>query len=294
MKFALICTNSTHPFAPFCACAYASSNYKPKYQNQNQNPNPITTFCKPFTLPTILSLKASHSKPSRLVALCAPRAAKSSNAKLENSGLDEEVLSEETIVEDENSQSQWNVEVGNPIVPANVVKLSLSDQAFLLLAFIACTTSVAFTSLVIAAVPTLYAMARAATSLSKLADTAREELPSTMAAIRLSGMEISDLTLELSDLSQEIADGVSKSTKAVQAAEAGIRQIGTVARQQTISMIQERASLPIISLQPVVAGAAKKTSHAVGQATKTFMNMISRGEFNSENEDDSGVDRVEI
>jgi hypothetical protein len=59
-------------------------------------------------------------------------------------------------------------------------------------------------------------------------------------------------------------------------------------------MIQERASLPIISLQPVVAGAAKKTSHAVGQATKSFMNMISRGEFNSENEDDSGIDRVEI
>jgi hypothetical protein len=154
--------------------------------------------------------------------------------------------------------------------------------------------------------------------------------------------------------SQEIADGVSKSTQAVQAAEAGIRQIGALARQQTMcmlksatlfffylksappapfvsklsfsilfllfskhilvlflvvvpffvywdhnssydtAMIQERASLPIISLQPVVAGAAKKTSNAVGQATKTFMNIISRGEFTSENEDDSGIDRVEI
>ncbi|XP_044476911.1 uncharacterized protein LOC123204363 isoform X2 [Mangifera indica] len=155
-------------------------------------------------------------------------------------------------------------------------------------------TSVAFTSLVIAAVPTLLAMGRAATSLAKLADTAREDLPSTMAAIRLSGMEISDLTLELSDLSQEIADGVNKSAQAVQAAEAGVRQIGTLARQQTISMIQERASLPIISLQPVVAGAAKKTSHAVGQATKTFMNMISRGEFRAGNGDDNGIDRLEI
>ncbi|KAL0011483.1 hypothetical protein SO802_006591 [Lithocarpus litseifolius] len=138
------------------------------------------------------------------------------------------------------------------------------------------------------------AMGRAATSLSKLADTAREELPSTMAAIRLSGMEISDLTLEQSVLSQEIADGVSKSTQAVQAPEAGIRQIGAVARQQTISMIQKRASLPIISLQPVVAGAAKKTSHAVGQATKTLMNMIFRGEFSSESEDDSGHIAVNI
>lgn len=31
-------------------------------------------------------------------------------------------------------------------------------------------------------------------------DVTREELPDTMAAIRLSGMEISDLTMELSDL----------------------------------------------------------------------------------------------
>lgn len=58
-------------------------------------------------------------------------------------------------------------------------------------------------------------------------------------------------------------------------------------------MIEERASLPIISLQPVVVGAAKKTSRAVGQAKKTFMNMISRGEFSFENEDDSGIDRVD-
>ncbi|RVW63061.1 hypothetical protein CK203_065299 [Vitis vinifera] len=137
------------------------------------------------------------------------------------------------------------------------------------------------------------AMGRAATSLAKLADTAREELPSTMAAIRLSGMEISDLTLELSDLSQEIADGVSKSTQAVQAAEAGIRQIGTLARQQTASMIQERASLPIISLQPVVTGAAKKTSRAVGQATKTIINMISGKDFSSDDEDDDEVNRLE-
>ncbi|XP_009597936.1 uncharacterized protein LOC107802571 [Nicotiana tabacum] len=188
--------------------------------------------------------------------------------------------------------SSLNVEVGSPrILPTLFIpKFSLSDQAFFLLAFIACTTSVAFTSLVVAAVPTLFAMRRAAISLSKLADTAREELPSTMAAIRLSGMEISDLTLELSDLSQEIADGVNKSARAVQAAEAGIKQIGSLAHQQTMSMIQERADLPAISLQPVVAGAAKKTSRAVSQATRRFINMISGGELGSEMEDNGEVD----
>ena len=40
--------------------------------------------------------------------------------------------------------------------------------------------------------------------------------------------------------SQEIADGVSKSAQAVQAAEAGIRQIGSLARQRTMCMLPPR------------------------------------------------------
>ncbi|XP_004505586.1 uncharacterized protein [Cicer arietinum] len=194
-------------------------------------------------------------------------------------------LSDESFLQNDTFQT----ELTNPQLPSfnsPLPNFTFSDQAFFLLAFIACTTSAAFAGLVCAAVPTLFAMRNAATSLSKLADTAREELPSTMAAIRLSGMEISDLTLELSDLSQEITDGISKSAQALQAAETGIRQIGSVAHQRTISMIEERANLPEISLQPVVAGAARKTSRAVGRATKSLMNMISGRERPTENDDD--------
>ncbi|XP_050220884.1 uncharacterized protein LOC126671193 [Mercurialis annua] len=233
-----------------------------------------------------LSLTPHSSKSSRFLPIFISNSTNESNpiSELPSNTNTAEVGETET-----SNEEEFNVGIGNPIVPSYIQpwnKLSLNDQAFFLLSFIACTTSIAFTSLVVAAVPTLHAMARAATSLSKLADTAREELPSTMAAIRLSGMEISDLTLELSDLSQEITDGVNKSAQAVQAAEAGIRQIGSIAHQRTISMIQERANLPVISLKPVVAGAAKKTSRAVGQATKSVMNMLSRGEFRSENEVD--------
>lgn len=85
-------------------------------------------------------------------------------------------------------------------------------------------------------------------------DTTREELPDTMAAVRLSGMEISDLTMELSDLglvplnfellqiqkifviimlrnsypfvcSQEITHGVRSSTRAVRLAEERLRRL---------------------------------------------------------------------
>ncbi|PQQ17828.1 uncharacterized protein Pyn_20002 [Prunus yedoensis var. nudiflora] len=239
----------------------------------------------------------STSRPSRSIMLCAPNSTKATSSSLSQfESVAAEGIKEASFqVQNDASQSPWNVEVGKPSVPSpSVAKLSLSDQAFFLLAFVACTTSVAFTSLVIAAVPTLFAMGRAAISLSKLADTAREELPSTMAAIRLSGMEISDLTLELNDLSQEIAEGVSKSTQTVQAAGAGIRQIGTLAQQQTMSMIQERANLPIISLQPAVVGAAKKTTRAVGQATRIFMNIISPRDSENVNEEDIEIDRVEL
>ena len=51
-------------------------------------------------------------------------------------------------------------------------------------------------------------------------------------------------------------------------------------------MIQERASLPIISLQPVVAGAARKTSRAVGRATKSLINIISGREVTAEYDED--------
>ncbi|XP_047155991.1 uncharacterized protein LOC124827053 [Vigna umbellata] len=187
----------------------------------------------------------------------------------------------------------FHTQVTTPQTPSflsPLPKLTSSDQAFFLLAFIASTTSVAFASFVAAAVPALFAIRNAAISLSKLADTAREELPSTMTAIRLSGMEISDLTLELSDLSQEVADGVNASAQVVQAAEAKLRQFSSMARQQTESMIQERASLPIISLQPAVAGAARKTTRAVGRATKSLFNIISGRQGTTEYDDEGAYD----
>lgn len=80
----------------------------------------------------------------------------------------------------------------------------------------------------------------------------------------------------------------------MQVAEDGIRQIGSIARQQTVSLIQERANLPDIPLKPMVAGAARKTSHVVHQAKKTFMSIISRRENSSEGESEDMSDEMEI
>ncbi|KAK8477364.1 hypothetical protein V6N13_123067, partial [Hibiscus sabdariffa] len=58
--------------------------------------------------------------------------------------------------------------------------------------------------------------------------------------------------------------------------------------------VQQTSTIKPLNFLPVDARAARKTSHAVGQATKTVMSIMKQGELNSENIDDSGIDRLEI
>ncbi|XP_042028287.1 uncharacterized protein LOC121775293 isoform X3 [Salvia splendens] len=104
-------------------------------------------------------------------------------------------------------------------------QLTLSHRHIQFLSLTACATAVSATWLFCAAIPALLAFKRAAESLEKLMDATREELPDTMAAVRLSGMEISDLTMELSDLGQELTQGVRSSTRTVRMAEERWRRL---------------------------------------------------------------------
>ncbi|RXI09410.1 hypothetical protein DVH24_034027 [Malus domestica] len=106
---------------------------------------------------------------------------------------------------------------------------NLTHRHIVFLNVVACAVAVSATWLLCSAIPALLAFKRAAQSLEKLMDVIREELPDTMAAVRLSGMEISDLTMELSDLGQEITQGVRSSTRAVRVAEERLRRLTNMA-----------------------------------------------------------------
>ncbi|KAJ9177680.1 hypothetical protein P3X46_012871 [Hevea brasiliensis] len=128
--------------------------------------------------------------------------------------------------------SQYIASVGISPFPHSTLQLSqwnFTQRHILILNVIACAVAVSATWLFFSAIPTLLAFKRAAESLEKLMDATREELPDTMAAIRLSGMEISDLTMELSDLGQEITQGVRSSTRAVRLAEERLRSLTNMA-----------------------------------------------------------------
>ncbi len=59
--------------------------------------------------------------------------------------------------------------------------------------------AVSLTAVLVAAVPALQELARAARSAEKLFDTLRRDLPPTLDAIRLTGLEISELTDDVSE-----------------------------------------------------------------------------------------------
>lgn len=145
----------------------------------------------------------------------------------------------------------------------------LADKQFVVLSCSAFVTVGFMTILLAAAIPSLLAIKKAAESLEKLADTAREELPGTMAAIRLSGMEISDLTMELNDLGQEISRGVRSSARALNAAESGMRQVGGLAS----NVWQKQAVVPAQAMQPLVVRTAKRVRDGLVQ-TKVLVGNL--------------------
>ncbi|KAH7277373.1 hypothetical protein KP509_39G047800 [Ceratopteris richardii] len=113
-------------------------------------------------------------------------------------------------------------------IPSSIQRDMLGQRLFLFNTSV-CVTCCAMTAMLVVAIPTLLSIKRAAESLEKFLDVTREELPGTMAAVRLSGMEISDLTMELSDLSQEISSGMKNSARALRAAQDGILRVGNMA-----------------------------------------------------------------
>ncbi|PSS21533.1 U-box domain-containing protein [Actinidia chinensis var. chinensis] len=151
--------------------------------------------------------------------------------------------------------SNFTSTVGSSPSSLQLSQWNLTQHHILVLNVVACVTAVSATWLFCSAIPTLLAFKRAAESLEKLLDVTREELPDTMAAVRLSGMEISDLTMELSDLGQGITQGVRSSTRAVRLAGERLRGLTNMtpsASMQEVMTLEN--TTPTLMLAKTVRG----------------------------------------
>ncbi|CAH8357420.1 unnamed protein product [Eruca vesicaria subsp. sativa] len=130
------------------------------------------------------------------------------------------------------------------------LQCTLTQKHFFMLNLVACVTAVSASWLFLSAIPTLLALKKAAESLEKLLDVTREELPDTMAAVRLSGMEISDLTMELSDLGQGITQGVKSSTGAIRVTEDKLRRLinmNPASMQEVMHQTETKGTEPVVA-----------------------------------------------
>ena len=92
---------------------------------------------------------------------------------------------------------------------------SAAPALSLALSFAACVFGGALSAFLLACVPTLRAIAAAADEIADLAASVREEVPDTLAAVRVSGLELTDCLEEVGELTRDVGEGVKGTGKAV-------------------------------------------------------------------------------
>ncbi|XAR62302.1 hypothetical protein NMG60_11017016 [Bertholletia excelsa] len=153
---------------------------------------------------------------------------------------------------------------------------ALTQRHILLLNFVACAAAISATWVFCCAIPSIRAFRRTAESLEELWDAKRAELPDNMAAVRLSGMEINDLTSELCDLSQEITQGVRTSTRAVRLAEERLRWLKNMGLSATM---QEVVALERKTQAPALARSARSLRDAIIKGRAIFQMFFTLTRF---------------
>ena len=90
--------------------------------------------------------------------------------------------------------------------------------------------AVSLTAVLVAVVPAVKELARAARSAEKLFDTLSRELPPTLESIRLTGMEISDLTDDVSQGVQQASHVAKQIDQSLETAREGAKGVQMTTR----------------------------------------------------------------
>lgn len=137
--------------------------------------------------------------------------------------------------------------------------------------------AVSLTAVLVTAIPALQEVARAARSAEKLFDTLRRDLPPTLEAIRLTGLEISELT-------DDVSDGVKSASQVV-------KQV-----DRSIDGAKKQAQKVEVSTRSVFAGVTtawktfNRPSSRLSPSQRDLLTSSDRLEYIPENE----LDDIEI
>lgn len=133
--------------------------------------------------------------------------------------------------------------------------------------------AVSLTAVLIVALPAFQELARAARSAEKLFDTLSRELPPTLEAIRLTGMEISDLTDEMSQGVQSAGQVVKQVDQGIGGAKKQAQNVQATTRSVVTGV---RAAWTTFTRKPVNPSTARRSPERLPPNSSTPMNLRDR------------------
>lgn len=160
---------------------------------------------------------------------------------------------------------------------------------------IACVLGSSLSATLLALVPTLRAAATALNEVALLAEALKEEIPDTLAAVRVSGLELTDALEEVGELTSEVTGVTKRTTKAIDRSLTTAQRVGGMVYEGSKTMVpnakkqMKRTVKPIVrrtadeiediakeraEMEPyageVLSGVASTTKKGVGRARKAI------------------------
>ena len=148
---------------------------------------------------------------------------------------------------------------------------------------VGCLLGSALSAVLLSLIPTLRSVRRAMDEVAYLAASVREEVPDTLAAVRVSGLELTDVMEEVGELTADVGGGLRSAGRGVTASVAAAQTVGRYAaaaipevrrraqplvgsvKDQTVRVLEERADMEPYS-GPIISNTAKTAKKGVTAA----------------------------
>ena len=152
--------------------------------------------------------------------------------------------------------------------------------AFYALCGVGCLLGSALSAVLLALIPTLRSVRRTMDEIAYLAASVREEVPDTLAAVRVSGLELTDCMEEVGELTADLGGGIRSAGRGITASVNTAQALGRYAasalpevkkrakpivggvRDKSVQILQERADMEPYS-GPVIANTASTAKKGV-------------------------------
>ena len=134
--------------------------------------------------------------------------------------------------------------------------------------------AVSLTAVLVTLIPAVQALARAARSVEKLADTLSREFPPTLEAIRLTGLEISELTDDVSDGVQSAGEVVKQVDRSIGSAKKQAQNVQVTTRS-VVTGIQ--TAWKTLTRKPPISGGRGRSTDRLSPSQKSALSLRDSG-----------------